>query len=87
MNQTVMNLTATEGALGSRTKSLQDEKLRTQDQIAAEQDRVNQAQEQYYQQFANLDATVSGMQQSSNAIAALGETTTTGNPVTSLLPS
>ena len=88
MNQAVMNLTSTEGALGSRTTSLQDEKKRTQDQIAAEQDRVNQAQEQYYQQFANLDATVGSMQQSSNAISALGaQTTTAGNPVTSLLPS
>jgi len=67
---------------------LQDRKKRTQDQIAAEQDRVNQAQEQYYQQFANLDATVGSMQQSSNAISALGaQTTTAGNPVTSLLPS
>jgi len=88
MNEAVMNLTSTEGALGSRTTSLQDEKRRIQAQIATEQERVNQAEEQYYQQFAELDRTVSGMQQSSNAIAALGDqTATNGNAATSLLPS
>ena len=88
MNEAVMNLTATEGALGSRTKSLQDEKTRIQDQILTEQERVKQAEEQYYQQFAQLDQTVAAMQQSGNAIAALGgQTATNGNAATSLLPS